>query len=98
MVALPNGDSVPVDTHGGAGQPQFRYPAVLALTLVTTVFLIAAPNADWSRALALALEGCALVLTVATSRERESLRRRRSMALGAGMIGIVVLIAVGVAP
>jgi hypothetical protein len=98
VVALPDGDRVPVDSHDSAGQPQFRYPAVLALMLVTTVFLIAAPNTNWSRALALALEGGALVLTVATSRERESLRRRKSMALGAGMIAFVILIAVGIAP
>jgi hypothetical protein len=98
VVDLPDGVSVPVDSHDSAGQPQFRYPAVLALMLVTTVFLIAAPNADWSRALAVALEGCALVLTVATSRERESIRRRTSMVLGVGMIAIVILIALGIAP
>jgi hypothetical protein len=98
VVSLPPRDGVPVDTQDSARQPQFRYPAVLVLTLLTTVFLIAAPNADWSRALAVALEGSALVLTVATSRERESLRRRKSIAIGAGMIGIVILIALGIDP
>jgi hypothetical protein len=98
VVALPDGDGDRVDSHDTAGQPQFRYPAVLALTFVTTVFLIAAPNADWSRALAVGLEGSALVLTVATSRERESVRRRKSLALGAGMVALIVLIALGIAP
>ena len=78
--------------------PKFRYPAVLALTFVATVFLIAAPAADWSRAVAVAVEGSALVLTVATSREREAVRRRWSIVLGVGMLGLVILIAVGLAP
>jgi hypothetical protein len=98
VTELPSGDGAPVETDGSARQPQFRYPAVLALTFVTTVFLIAAPGADWSRALAVAVEGGALVLTVATSREREAVRRRWAVALGAGMIGVVILIAVGLAP
>jgi hypothetical protein len=98
VVALPDGNGDPVEAHHGPGQPQFRYPAVLALTLVGTVFLIAAPTADWSRTLALGIEGGALVLTVATSRERASVRRRWAVALGAGMIGLVILIALGIAP
>jgi hypothetical protein len=98
VAALPPGDGVPPDVDDKAVQPKFRYPAVLALMLVATVFLIAAPSADWSRALAVAIEGSALVLTVATSRERASVRRRWAVALGAGMIGIVILIALGIAP
>lgn len=98
MVAPPQGDGVPADVDDSAGQPRFRYPAVLALTLVATLFLIAAPAADWSRAFAVAVEGCALVLTVATSRERAAVRRRWSVAIGAGMIGIVILIALGIDP
>ena len=54
---FPAATALPVDTHEGPRQPQFRYPAVLALMFVTTVFLIAAPNADWSRALAIAARG-----------------------------------------
>jgi Ion channel len=97
VAALSPGDSAPVEPRE-IRQPQFRYPAVLALTFVATVFLIAAPTADWSRALTVAIEGGALVLTVATSRERASVRRRWSVALGAGMIAIVILIALGIAP
>jgi Ion channel len=96
VVDPPHGDGVP-SVGDSTRQPQFRYPAVLALMLVATVFLIAAPSADWSRALSVAIEGSALVLTVATSRERASVRRRWSVALGAGMIAIVILIAVGIA-
>jgi hypothetical protein len=94
----PHRDSASADVDDGARQPQFRYPAVLALTFVATVFLIAAPTADWSRALAVAIEGGALVLTVATSRERAAVRRRWAVAIGAAMIGLVILIALGIAP
>jgi hypothetical protein len=94
----PHADGVPGDVEDSAVQPKFRYPAVLALTFVTTVFLIAAPADDWSRAVAVAVEGSALVLTVATSREREAVRRRWSIVLGVGMLGLVILIAVGLAP
>jgi hypothetical protein len=98
VVGLPPGDSAPVEADGSPRQPQFRYPAVLALTFVTTVFLIAAPSAHWSTAVAVAVEGGALVLTVATSRERAVARRRWAVAISVGMIGIVTLIAAGIAP
>lgn len=80
------------------GQPQFRYPAVLVLMLGAVMFLIAAPNASWSNAVGIAMEGFALVLTVATSRERESVRRRRAAVIGLVMIILVALIASGAAP
>jgi hypothetical protein len=98
MTVPASGDGAPTAVEDGTIQPRFRYPAVLALTLVVTVFLIAAPTADWSRALAVAIEGAALVLTVATSRERASVRRRWSFALGAGMVALVILIAFGIDP
>jgi hypothetical protein len=84
--------------HGADGQPRFRYPAVLGLMLIAVVFLIVAPGAGWSRALGIATQGLALVVTVATSRARESVRARRAMGLGAAMAAVVVLIALGVAP
>jgi hypothetical protein len=80
------------------GQPQFRYPAVLVLMLAAVVFLIAAPSANWSNAVGIAMEGVALVLTVATSREREAVRRREAVAVGLVMIVLVALIAFGAAP
>jgi hypothetical protein len=79
-----------------ARPPQFRYFGVLGLMLLCVVFLIASPNVDWSRAVAIAIEGAALVLTVATSRQRESVRRRRAAIVGAVMIAGVLLIALGV--
>jgi Ion channel len=97
-VTSPGGDTVPAGGAENGGQPQFRYPAVLVLMLAAVVFLVAAPSGDWSRALGITIEGLALVLTVATSRERESVRRRQAGVLGLGMVAAVILIALGIAP
>jgi len=78
--------------------PQFRYVVVLVLALAVVVFEIAAPSADWSRAVGVAIEGLALVVTIATSREHSSVRRRRAAAVGLSVIVTVTLIAVGLAP
>ena len=74
---------------------QFRYGAVLLLTLAVAVFVIAAPSADWSRAVTLAIEGSALVVAVATARERERVRYRRALVVGAAMIVLIILVATG---
>jgi hypothetical protein len=86
------------DPQEPVGQPQFRYPAVLVLMLVAVVFLIAAPSANWSRAVGIAIEGFVLVLTVATSRARESVRQRRAVVIGLAMVVAVTLIGLGIAP
>ena len=75
--------------------PQFRYGAVFLLTLTVVVFVIAAPSADWSRAVTLAIEGAALVVAVATARERERVRYRRALVVGAVMIVLIVGVATG---
>lgn len=79
-----------------ADVPQFRYAVVLSLVLATVIFLIAAPAKDWARAVAIAIEGSALVVSVATSRERRTVRRHRAILLGVGMIAVVLLVAFGV--
>ena len=78
--------------------PQYRYFVVLALILGSVVFLIAAPTTDWSRAVAIEIGGIALVVTVATSRGREAVRRRRAAVLGVALTAVVVLIAIGLLP
>lgn len=100
LAAVRTSDGLPAAAEPGATvrPPQFRYFVVLGLTLSSVVFLIAAPTADWSRALAIAILGIALVITVATSREREAVRRRRATWLGIAMIAAVLLIALGVVP
>jgi hypothetical protein len=98
VAAVPGTESVPAEGEVKSGQPQFRYPAVLALMLTAVVFLIAAPSGNWSRGLGIAIVGLALVITVATSRERESVRLRRATVIGLGMGAMVILIALGIAP
>lgn len=79
-------------------QPRFRYPAVLVLVFVAVVFLIAAPEANWAHAVGFAIEASALILTVATSRARRSVRRHRAIALAVVMVGATILIALGSSP
>jgi Ion channel len=94
---------VTVDSHAAqsrvadADRPgQFRYGAVFLLTLAVAVFVIAAPSADWSRAVTLAIEGSALVVAVATAREREQVRYRRALIVGAVTIVLILGIATGI--
>src|SRR4051794_1904814 len=77
---------------------EFRYGAVFVLTLSVVVFLVVAPAADWSRALAFALESTALVVVVATSRARADVRRARSTAGAVAAVTCVLAIASGVVP
>ncbi len=100
MVAVSSTDSVSAkgEQQEQLTAPRHRYLVVLVLTLSAVVFLIAAPAADWSRALAIAIEGLALIVTVATSRERELVRRRRAILLGAVLSVAVLLIAFGLLP
>jgi hypothetical protein len=100
MVTIESSDALPAerDHVSNARAPQYRYFVVLGLMLSSVVFLIAAQSADWSRAVAIAIEGFVLVVTVATSRERASVRRRRATILGLAMIAAVLLIALGLLP
>ncbi len=77
---------------------QFRYGIVFLLTLALVVFVIAAPSANWSSATALTIESIALVLSIATARERQQVRRRNAAAVGAVMIVLILLVATGAAP
>jgi hypothetical protein len=84
--------------RGDVRAPEYRYGVVFVLMLVVVVFLIVAPTANWSRAAALALQGAALLVAVATSRPRRGVRRART-ALGAlGAAAVVAAIATGVVP
>lgn len=63
---------MPADDSRDAG---FRYGAVFMLTLTLLVFVIVAPGADWSRAVACALQWLALLAVVATSRASTGVRQ-----------------------
>jgi hypothetical protein len=72
---------------------RYRYGAVFVLTLALLAFVILAPSADWSRAVALLLESVALVVAIATSRERSAVRRARAVVVGT--VGALAVIGVG---
>lgn len=77
-------------------QAQFRYGVVFGLVLVTVVFEVLAPDADWARAVAIALVGAALTVAVATSRARAQVRRARTFVVGGVALVVVLGIATGV--
>jgi Ion channel len=79
-----------------AGHPaRYRYAAVGGLTSVLVVFLIIAPAADWSRAVALLIEGLALIVAIATSRERATVRRARVITAAVVSAAVVTATATG---
>jgi len=85
--------------QSAAARPaQFRYGVVFLLTLALVVFVIAAPSANWSRAAALAIEGVALVVALATARERREIRHRNAVGAAVVIIVIILLVATGAAP
>jgi uncharacterized membrane protein len=57
-----------------------------------------APDANWARAVAIALEGAALLVAVATSRARSEVRRARALAVSAGALLLVIGVASGLLP
>lgn len=78
---------------GDERSASYRYGVVFVLTLVLLVYLAIAPQAQWSRAVALALQGGALGVAVATSRTR-----RRTWRTSAGAVSVVAgMVAIAVA-
>lgn len=71
----------------------FRYAAVFTIVLVLLVFEVLSPDADWSRAIGIALAGAALSVAVATSRERAQVRRARALFVA----GMALLVVIGIA-
>jgi hypothetical protein len=55
--------------------PSYRYGAVFLLTLLLVVFLIAAPEAQWSRAVAILIAGATLLVAIGTARAGRITRR-----------------------
>jgi len=78
--------------------PEYRYGVVLILVLALVVFVILAPTAGWSRAVALGIEGAALIVSIGTARSRRVVRRRRTLAAGAAALVGAVTVAAGVLP
>ena len=78
---------------GGLRRAEFRYGAVFLLMMALLVLVIVAPAGNATRAAVFALEGGALLVVVATSRERRAVRNARVRVLGA----IAPLLVAGVA-
>jgi ion channel len=64
-------------------EARFRFGGVFLLVLTLLVFVIVAPSADWSRALACAIQWLALLTVVATSRAGANVRRPVAIAIAA---------------
>jgi hypothetical protein len=79
--------------------PAYRYGAVFVCAAAALVFLVVAPSTDWARAVALGLESLALLIAVATSRDRRSVRRARATIVAVSAVLLVAGVAAGaVAP
>jgi hypothetical protein len=76
----------------------FRYGAVFVLMVALLVFVIVAPSGDAARAVVLALEGGALLVVVATSRERPAVRNARVRIVAAAAAVAVAAVALGALP
>jgi Ion channel len=75
--------------------PTYRYGAVFLCAAAALVFLVIAPATDWARAVALALESLALLIAVATSRDRRTVRRARTTIIGVCAALVVAGVAAG---
>ncbi len=85
--------------HSAGERPaEFRYGAVLVLTLVVVMFVIIAPSADWSSAIALALQSASLVVVIATSHMRPDRRRVRTSVGACAAAALVLVVALGDVP
>jgi hypothetical protein len=83
--------------ESGGSAAEFRYGVVFVLMLALVVFVISAPSANWSRAVALAMEGAALVVAIATAREPDEARYRKALVVGMVLIGLTIIVAAGTA-
>ncbi len=77
---------------------EFRYGAVFVLMIALLVFVIIAPAGNAERAVVLALQGLALLVVVATSRERPAVRNARVRMLAVVAAAAVVGVAAGAFP
>jgi hypothetical protein len=78
--------------------PQFRYGFVFLLMLTLVVFLIATPDAAWSRAIATVISGAALAVAITTARVRRVQRRGWVVAVTVATAVIGVTVILGIAP
>jgi hypothetical protein len=88
----------PGEDAGGRRRAEFRYGAVFLLMMALLVLVIVAPAGNGTRAAVLALEGAALLVVLATSRERRAVRNAHVRVASVIAVLVVVGVAVGVFP
>ena len=88
----------PVTSDPIVREAGFRYGLVFFMTFVLLVFVIAAPDGQWSRALAVGLEAAALTVAVGTMRAQADVRRTSAVAVAVAGAALVVLIGAGMFP
>ncbi|MFL5869315.1 MAG: potassium channel family protein [Thermoleophilaceae bacterium] len=86
------------EPRSGDREAGYRYGLVLLLAFVLVVFQVLTSGGDWSRAVVVALQGAALIVVIATSRERSEVRHARATAVGIGALLVVAGVAAGVVP
>ena len=74
---------------------RYRYDLLLGLIAVSLSFQLAAPVADWSRLVTVALQGATLVLALRTSQARPLLVRVAAVAVAAALVGSVTAVLSG---
>lgn len=82
----------------GTEEAGYRYGAVLVILLVLVAFAIIAPNETWSRVVGFGLDVAALTAVVATSRATPANRGRRTIAVIAAGVALIVAIAASAIP
>lgn len=79
-------------------EPSYRYGVVFLLMLGLVVFLVAAPNATWSRAVAISIGALALLIAAATARAPWATRRGAARGIAVVTVVVVAGIISGLAP
>jgi hypothetical protein len=78
-----------------SGSRRYRYGALLGLIAVSLGFQLAAPVADWSRLVTVALQGTTLLLALWTSRVRPVVIRVVAAAVAVAFVGSVIAVLSG---
>lgn len=75
---------------------QHRYGLVLLLSIIAVVDVILAPDTPVSRGIGVLLQGTMLLVVIATSRERASVRRARAIVAGILLLALALSVAFSV--
>jgi Ion channel len=85
-------------TASPTGSAQHRYALVLLLAFAAVLDVIVAPDTPVSRGIGALLQGTMLLVVIATSRERASVRRARVIAAGSLLLALSLAVALSLVP